>query len=134
MKKVIVMGNLVGDAEIRSLESGTKVMNFTLAVNSKYKNKQGEYVERADFFDCFQFKTQGDFTIAPHLTKGKKLVVEGEPEVRAYISQKTNEAVGQMRIKLDRIHFAGGSKSKDALAGEPNANEFRNQQEDDLPF
>lgn len=138
MKKIQILGNVTKDAEVRHLESGQQVLNFTVAVNSNYKNKQGEKVEKTDFFDCFQFKpSDKQFGIAPYITRGKKVVVDGEPQADAYVNNE-GKAIGKIKIKINEVYFAGGSaQSNDPLANEPAANlhnDFTSSSNDDLPF
>lgn len=140
MKKIQILGNLTADAEIKRLESGTQILNFTVAVNTSYKNKQGERVKKTDYFDCFQFHgADRQIGMAPYLRKGQKFLIEGEPEASAYIN-KESVAVGKVKISVNEIYFAGSSGQADALANQPSAQELNNNsftaasQEDDLPF
>lgn len=47
-----IIGRLTRDAEVRTLSNGKKVVNFSIATNENYRNKQGERVEKTTYFDC----------------------------------------------------------------------------------
>jgi len=134
MKKISIIGNVTKDAEIRAFEGGKSVINFDVAVNERYKDKNGQKVERTSFIRCAMWRDIT--TIAQYITKGTKLYVEGSPDADAYIN-KEGKAVGNLKINVREVEFLGGPRktepgsdssspsSEDVLT--PSAN-------DDLPF
>ena len=91
--KVILIGNLVRDAEVRTGASGTKAVSFTLAVSRSYKDKSGVRKDETDFLRCVAFGSTGD-VVSNYTSKGSRLAVEGELREEKYKSKsgenKTN--------------------------------------------
>src|SRR6056297_217840 len=92
---VVLVGNLLRDAELRYLSSGTSVMNFSIAVNRS--RKQGDqWVEEAMFFDVELFGRQAE-SIQRFMVKGKQVGIQGE------LRQDRWEQDGQTRSKV-KVH------------------------------
>ena len=90
--KVILMGNLTRDPELRYLPSGSAVCDFTIATNRQYKTREGEQKEEVAFIDTSMFGRRGE-VISEYLKKGDPILVEG-------------------RLKLDQWETAEGRRSK----------------------
>jgi len=134
MKKISIIGNVTKDAEVRNFEGGRSVINFDVAVNERYKDKSGQKVERTSFIRCAMWRDNTD--IAQYITKGKKLYVEGSPDVEAYISTKDNKAVGVLKINVRHVEFLGGP-AKTEPAADTSAEESVAEvasDDSDLPF
>jgi single-strand DNA-binding protein len=139
MKKISIIGNVTRDAEIKQFDGGRSVINFDVAVNERYKDKNGQKIEHTSFIRCAMWRDNAD--IAQHILKGKKLYVEGTPEVEAYISTKDNKAIGVLKINVRQIEFLGGpaktEQSKDISSEETVSSEEETitaSAGDDLPF
>lgn len=77
INRVTIMGNLTRDAELRKKGDATSVLTFGLAINEKKKDSEtGEYVDAPVFVDCALFGARAE-ALAPYLTKGKKVSVDG---------------------------------------------------------
>ena len=106
VNRVIIVGNLGRDPEMRYLPSGQAVANLAIATTDKFKNKQGEMVEqtewhRVSFFDktaevCGQF-----------LKKGSQVYVEGSIRTRKYTDKEGVEKFAT-EIRGDRMQMLGG--------------------------
>ena len=81
LNKIILIGRLTDDPELRYTANGTAVSNFTLAVQRSFKNRDGEY--DADFIDIVVWRKQAE-TCANHLGKGRLVAVEGRLQIRTY--------------------------------------------------
>lgn len=81
MNKAILVGRLTRDAELRTTGSGTSVCSFTLAVNRRFKNADGNY--DADFINCVAWRAQAEF-ISKHFKKGDMFGVVGNLQTRIY--------------------------------------------------
>ena len=92
--KVILMGNLVADPEIKTLPSGTLTARFSVAVNERYKNSEGEFVEEAHFFDVDVFGRQAEIA-REYLGKGLPVFVEGSLRQNRWETED-----GQKRSKI----------------------------------
>lgn len=107
LNKVLLMGNLTRDPELRYLPSGQPVCKLGLAVNRKWRdNQSGEMKEQTCFVDASAFGRQGE-TIAKYMTKGRPIFIEGRLDFRSWEGQD-----GQKRSKLEVVvenfQFLGG--------------------------
>ena len=111
--KVILIGHMTRDPELKTLPSGTSLAAFGIAVNHKWKSKGGEKKEEVSFIDCAVMGARAD-ALCQYFKKGDAILIEGR------IRQETWEAKdGGKRSKLsvmaDSWEFVGGKKS-DATA------------------
>ena len=81
MNKVILIGRLTRDPEMRTTTSGVSSTTFTLAVNRNFTNQNGE--READFIDCVAWRRQAE-NIAKYCTKGTQVAVDGRIQTRSY--------------------------------------------------
>lgn len=81
MNKVILLGNLVADPEIRTTQAGKAVANFRIAVRRNFKNQSGEY--ESDFLPCKAFGTTADI-IGKYFVKGSRILVEGSVQTSSW--------------------------------------------------
>ncbi len=119
--KVILMGNLTKDPELRYSAQGTPIGTFRLAVNSRVK-QGGEYKDETLFIDVVVFGKQAELA-GQYLSKGRPVLVEGRLRERSW------ETDGQKRSKMEvlaqsvRFLGGGGSKQEEGAAHAP-ADEF----------
>ncbi|MGI5885418.1 MAG: single-stranded DNA-binding protein [Candidatus Spyradocola sp.] len=81
MNKVILMGNLVADPEMRASQSGNSVANFRIGVRRTFKNQEGEY--ESDFLSCTAFGKTAEF-IEKYFSKGRRILLEGSVQTRTW--------------------------------------------------
>ena len=93
MNKIILIGNLTKDPELRSTASGVSVCSFTIAVNRRFARQDGAKV--TDFFRINAWRQLGE-SCSRYLSKGKKIAVIGELQARTY---EAND--GSTRMSLD---------------------------------
>ena len=79
LNKVIIMGRLVKDPELRRTQSGTAVTSFRIAVDRDFKSQDGS--KQADFFDVVAWRNTAEF-VSKYFTKGRMAVVEGRLQTR----------------------------------------------------
>lgn len=128
-----IIGRLTRDAEIRSVSNNRQVVNFSVAVNDSYKNKQGEWVEQTAYFDCSYWRTPN---VAKMLTKGRLVELSGRASARAWIG-KDGEAKAGMNFHTSDIKPLGGGKRTEtaqAVTGMDEGKAILHEKEDDLPF
>ena len=105
--KVIVMGHLTRDPEVRFTQGGVAVCNVGLAVNERFKGQDGEWQDRATFIDVTIFGKRGE-AFAKFHKKGKPAFIEG----KLRLDQWEDKQSGQKRSKLfvvgDNWEFVGG--------------------------
>lgn len=106
--KVILLGNLTRDPELRVTPKGTSVCQFSLAVNSSYKDKDGNAREEVTFVDIDCFGRQAEL-IAKHLNKGRPLLVEGRLKMDEW-ETKEGEKRRKLKVVLDNFQFVGSRK------------------------
>jgi len=110
MRKIIVMGNLVADATIYTPQSGNRVsINFTIAVNERFKDSQGNTTEKAFFMSCAYWKAKESVKVAEYLKKGTHVVIEGIPDVHIYTNRE-GVAVAQQKIEVKEVFFTHSVK------------------------
>ncbi len=94
--KVILMGNLTRDPEVRTIPSGQTVTNFGLAVNRTWRGPDGNQQESVSFIDCVAWGKPGEI-IAQYLQKGRPVLVSGRLEQRSW------DQDGQKRSKVEVV-------------------------------
>jgi len=137
-----IIGRLTRDAEVRTLSNKKQVVNFSVATNDNYRNKQGERIEQTTYFDCTYWISP---KVAEILTKGALVELSGRAYTSAWIG-KDGEAHAGLNFHTSRIKFHGEGKKSDAIkttskssiksarAISEKSNSDKNVQEDDLPF
>ncbi|GAB3858570.1 single-stranded DNA-binding protein [Hymenobacter terrigena] len=141
VNKVILVGNLGKDPEVRHLEGGVSVAHFTLATNDYYKDKQGNRVERTEWHNISAWRGLADMA-DKFLKKGQQVYIEGKLRTRQY-QDKDQQTRYITEIIADEISMLGGRPQGAApAAGEANGSaatepqhSFRQEPElDQLPF
>jgi single-strand DNA-binding protein len=141
VNKVILVGNLGKDPEVRHLEGGVSVAHFTLATNDYYKDKQGTRVERTEWHNISAWRGLADMA-DKYLKKGQQVYIEGKLRTRQY-QDKDQQTRYITEIIADEISMLGGRpQGAGGAAGEANApaaaepqQTFRQEPEmDQLPF
>ena len=141
VNKVILVGNLGKDPEVRHLEGGVSVAHFTLATNEYYKDKQGNRVERTEWHNISAWRGLADMA-DKYLKKGQQVYIEGKLRTRQY-QDKDQQTRYITEIIADEISMLGGRPqgTNEAtvepidLAAVEAAHSFRQEPElDQLPF
>ncbi|MBC8532047.1 single-stranded DNA-binding protein [Gehongia tenuis] len=101
MNKAIIVGNLTRDPELRATGSGISVCSFTVAVNRRFKDQNGE--TQADFIPVVVWRQQGE-NCAKYLSKGSKVAVCGAIQVRSYDAQDGSKRYAT-EIVADEVQF-----------------------------
>ena len=134
MNKVILIGRVTKDIELKTTTSGKSVASFTLAVNKDFRNADGNY--DADFINCVSFGQQAE-TISKYVNKGDKFGVIGKLNTRNY--EKNGNKVYITEIIVDGFEFLESKKDKPTESGgysNAEADDFVDisVDDDDLPF
>lgn len=90
INKVILVGNLGKDPELKQTASGTAVCNFTLATTDRYKNKQGEQQEKTEWHNIVVWGSLAEIC-GKWLAKGKQVYIEGKIQNRSYDDRDGNK-------------------------------------------
>ena len=141
VNKVILVGNLGKDPEVRHLEGGVSVAHFTLATNEYYKDKHGTRVERTEWHNISAWRGLADMA-DKYLKKGQQVYIEGKLQTRQY-QDKDKQTRYITEIIADEISLLGGrpqgpgtpvGEANGTVAADP-AHSFRQEPElDQLPF
>ena len=110
MNKVILLGRLTADPELRQTQSGIASCRFTVACNRKYKNEStGEY--DADFITCIAWRHTAEF-VSRYFSKGKLICVEGSLRNNNYQDKNHPEITHYTTdVQVDNVEFAGDKGS-----------------------
>ncbi len=115
MNKSILIGRLTKDPELRTTGSGAYVCSFTLAVNRRFKNANGDY--DTDFIPCVAWQQQADF-LCRYFSKGSQVGIVGNIQTRNY-DDKDGKKVFVTEVAVDELHFVGDKKKTEAEAPPP---------------
>ena len=138
--KIILMGNLTRNPELRSTTSGSSVTSFALAVNRTWNNAQGERQEETSFIDCEAWGRTGE-TIAKYVSKGRQLLVSGRLRQDTWQDKDTGKNRSTLRGVVEEFSFVsdgnrGGASSASSSQSEPVVDEISDDPIDlsDIPF
>lgn len=109
LNKVLLMGNLTRDPELRVTPKGTPICQFSLAINRQFKMESGESREEVIYVDVEAWGKQGE-TIAKYCTKGRPLYVEGRLRLDQWEDKNTKEKRSRMKVVLEQFQFLGDSR------------------------
>jgi single-strand DNA-binding protein len=121
LNKVLLMGNLTRDPELRVTPKGTPICQFSLAINRQFKMESGESREEVIYVDVEAWGKQGE-TIAKYCTKGRPLYVEGRLRLDQWEDKNTKEKRSRMKVVLEQFQFLGdgrGGGGSTAAPSEP---------------
>lgn len=104
--KVILMGNLTRDVEVRTTSSGQSVASFSLAVSRSWKNQDGQQQEQTSFINCVAWGKAGEI-IAQYTSKGSSLLVSGRLDQRTYEDKDGNKRQA-VEVVVEDFNFTGG--------------------------
>ena len=128
INKVILVGNLGKDPEVRYLDSGVAVANFSLATTENYKNKQGERVSQTEWHNIVLWRGLAEIA-EKYLKKGSSVYIEGKIRTRKWEDKEGNNRY-TTEILGDNMTMLGAKP-----ASEDNSkNVSHSDLEDDLPF
>ena len=106
MNKIVLVGRLTKDPELRSTTAGFSTASFTVAVNRNFKNKDGNY--DADFLPCVAFRNTATF-VSRYFKKGNLICVEGRVQTRSYDAQDGSKRY-ITEVIADRIELMGSRR------------------------
>ena len=141
LNRVVLMGRITQDLELKSTQSGVSVLSFTVAVERSF-TKQGEE-KQTDFISCVAWRQQAEF-ISKYFGKGRMIAIEGNLRTRTY-EDKNGSKRYVTEVYVDNVSFTGeakqdGNNSKNATVqtkpvGIGNLDDFEEiLSEDGVPF
>ncbi|MFH6987917.1 single-stranded DNA-binding protein [Flavobacterium collinsii] len=123
-----IIGRVTKDAQVRNVSESKAVVNFSVAINDSYKNKQGERVEQTTYFDCAYWLSP---KVAPILTKGAVVELTGRVSARVWTGSDGQAHAG-LNFNTSQIKLHGGSKKSQTL--QATTGNSKDNPENDLPF
>jgi single-strand DNA-binding protein len=145
INRVVLVGNLTRDPELRHTPSGTAVCSLRLAVNSRRKDQSGQWVDKPNYFDITVWGQQGE-SCAQYLSKGRPVAIDGRLEWREWDAQDGTKRQA-VEVVADSVQFLGGREGGDGgnfgggnqfipqQAGNAPADDFASSPtDDDIPF
>lgn len=114
LNKVLLIGNLTQDPELRRIPSGTAVSTLRLAVSESFQNKSGERVERTVFLDVDVWDRQAE-TCQQYLSKGSPVFVEGRLQMDQWDDKETGQKRSRLKVRADRVQFLSGPRRDGAV-------------------
>ena len=146
VNKVILVGNLGADPETRTIESGAKVANFSIATSERYKDKNGNQVDKTEWHNIVMWRGLADIA-EKYLKKGSQVFIEGKLRTRSWDDQNgnkryTTEVLADNMTLLGRPEGGGSqggnNSAPSASASAPSQSDKPSASmddiDDDLPF
>jgi len=141
LNKVMLIGNLGKDPEVRYTTSGAAVASFSVATTEKFKNKSGEWEEKTEWHNVTLWSRLAEIA-GEYLSKGKTVYIEGRLQTRKWQDKDgkdryTTEIVGEKMQMLSAKGDGGGRSGGGRSGGEPTAaydDPVSYNQDDDIPF
>lgn len=132
MNKVILMGRLARDPELKTVGDGISVARFTIAVNRRFAKENAE--QKADFINCTAWRKTGEF-IAKYFKKGSMIAVTGELQARTW-EDDTGQKRYATEVNVSEAYFTGEKSGTVNKSNDFDLQGFEelSANEDDLPF
>ena len=138
LNRIVLMGRLTRDPELRRTGSGTAVASFSIAVDRDFKGQGGE--KETDFIDIVAWRNTAEF-VSKYFSKGRMAVVEGRLQIRDWKDKEGNNR-RSAEVVADNVYFGDSKRDGDAASGSyaggqtAQSGEFKEIDEDDgeLPF
>tara|TARA_Y200000002_G_scaffold1837_1_gene1793 strand:- start:2425 stop:2808 length:384 start_codon:yes stop_codon:yes gene_type:complete len=124
VNKVILIGNLGKDPEVRYLDNGVAVANISLATSENYKNKDGEKVTQTEWHDIVLWRGLAEVA-EKYLKKGSSVYIEGKLRTNKWVDKDENTRY-KTEVLADKLTMLGRSQNQEQSS--------ESTSEDDLPF
>ena len=132
VNKVTLIGRLGSDPEVKKLDNGNAVANFSLATSEKYKDKQGNKQENTEWHNIVLWGRLAEIA-EKYLEKGKQVYIEGKISTRSWDDQDGNKKY-RTEIVGYSLQMLGGGESSDKPQAKQSAPQTVDGGRDDLPF
>ena len=133
LNRVIIMGRLTADPELRKTQSGTAVSSFTLAVDRDFKDQSGQ--RATDFVPCVAWRHTADFA-SKYFSKGQMACAEGRLQMRDWQAEDGSKR-RTTEVLVENLYFAGSktTESRPAASAQPEGfHEIPEDEKGELPF
>lgn len=110
LNKVLLIGNLTRDVELRATPGGTQVAKFGLALNRRWTGTDGERKEETTFIDCEAWEKKGE-NIAKFFSKGKPIFIEGRLKLDTWKDKDSGQDRSKLKIVVENFEFVESKQS-----------------------
>lgn len=145
--KVVLVGNLTRDPELRYTPKGTAIAKIGLAVNRTWKSESGETKEEVTFVDVDVFGRTAE-NVGQYMRKGSPILIEGRLRLDTWEDKQTNQKRSKLGVVAENVQFLGSPRGESggeaprpkpaqgvkAAAGSDDAADTTPPEEDDVPF
>ena len=128
LNKIIIMGRLTRDPELRRTGSGTAVTSFSLACDRDFKSQSGD--KETDFIEVVAWKNTAEF-VSKYFSKGRMAVVEGRLQIRDWTDKSGNKRT-TAEVVADNVYFADSKRSESNENQKENFNALSGRISDNL--
>ena len=128
LNKIIIMGRLTRDPELRRTGSGTAVTSFSLACDRDFKSQSGE--KETDFIEVVAWKNTAEF-VSKYFSKGRMAVVEGRLQIRDWTDKAGNKRT-TAEVVAENVYFADSKRSESNDNQKENFNALSGRVSDDF--
>ena len=130
LNKIVVMGRIVNDLELKQTGGGINTCSFNIACDRDFKNKDGQ--KETDFIPVVTWRHTAEF-VCRYMGKGRMVVAEGRLQIRQW--EKDGQKHSKAEIVADNVYFADSKKSEGEGFAQPTQTFAEIREEDDeLPF
>src|SRR5579872_4462651 len=116
VNKVILIGNLGKDPEVKYTPSGTAVAKFSLATNERFKDKSGEWQDRTEWHNIVAWQRLAEI-VGEYVKKGSKIYIEGRLQTRSWDDKETGQKRYKTEIIANDLVLLGGRGEGDSEGG-----------------
>jgi single-strand DNA-binding protein len=116
VNKVILLGNLGKDPEVKYTPSGTPVAKLTLATNERFKDKEGQWQDRTEWHNVVVWQRLAEIA-GEYLKKGSKVYIEGRLQTRSWDDKQTNQKRYMTEVVANDLVLLGGRSSEAGESG-----------------
>lgn len=140
LNKVMLIGNLGRDPEMRSTQGGQPIASFSIATTRRFKDRDGNRQEQTEWHNIVCFGRQAEIA-GQYLTKGKKVYVEGRLQTRSWDDRESGKKQYRTEIICENFQMldargesSGGGHAPSHAAPESHGDEGHELGDDDIPF
>ena len=128
LNKIIIMGRLTRDPELRRTGSGTAVTSFSLACDRDFKSQSGD--KETDFIEVVAWKNTAEF-VSKYFSKGRMALVDGRLQIRDWTDKAGNKRT-TVEVVADNVYFADSKRSESNDNQKENFNALSGRVSDDF--
>ncbi len=116
INRVVLIGNLTRDPEMKHLPSGTALCSLRIAVNTRRKDESGQWTDKPNYFDVAVWGAQGE-SCSQYLAKGRPVAIDGRLEWREWEASDGSGKRQAVEIVADSVQFLGSRGDGDGAGG-----------------